>query len=223
MKSAMVTKVPTQVYERQPVSEKMEKALIAHIRRERQKRKLEAEEAEKNFEKKIREEEEKRRKKEKEISTIEDIKNQIIGLNKELDNLKGKKHDYFMQLKRLLNDENMKKQVQQHNKFENHQQNMQMMTPQANKYHQYHIMTSQNNIMTSQSNIMTSQSTRQQPIGMQQQRIDENSLHNQMRMKKPNQYNSSTPTSGRNYHHHKQDQLWQDSMAPHAKMPRMSK
>jgi len=216
MKSAMVTKVPTQVYERQPVSEKMEKALIAHIRRERQKRKLEAEEAEKNFEKKIREEEEKRRKKEKEISTIEDIKNQIIGLNKELDNLKGKKHDYFMQLKRLLNDENMKKQVQQHNKFENHQQNIHMMTSQGNKYHQYHIMTSQNNIMTSQS-------TRQQPIGMQQQRIDENSLHNQMRMKKPNQYNSSTPTSGRSYHHHKQDQLWQDSMAPHAKIPRMSK
>merc|ERR1712096_539028 len=190
MKSAvtMVTKVPTQVYERQPVSEKMEKALIAHIRRERQKRKLEAEEAEKNFEKKIREEEEMRKKKEKEISTIEEIKNQIIGLNKELDNLKGKKHDYFMQLKRLLNDENMKKQVQQHNKFEqqSHQQNL--MTSQNSKYHhQYHVMTSQNSNMTSQS---TNRQQQHQAGMQQQQRIDENSLHNQMRTKKTNQYNS---------------------------------
>ncbi|XP_039250582.1 uncharacterized protein LOC120328217 [Styela clava] len=96
--------------EREEMSEPMKEALRRHVVREREKRMREEKEAEKDFERRAKIEEERRRKEEEDSVTLEQIKDQLSSLHKKHETLKDEKHQLFCQLKKVLQEEERKKQ-----------------------------------------------------------------------------------------------------------------
>lgn len=236
MKSTM----PTTVYEREDVSPVMHSALRVYILREKEKRKQEAAEAEKIFEKRVKEEEEKRKKKEEELSTIEDIKEQLATLNQKLVGLRQEKHQFFHKFKRLLNDENLKKNL----KNQREQQcDVQSATPIPSRYHPSPVMNTQGQMVMSPgrsgihygSHHMSPQSSTPQSRKLSDQHSGDDSLTSQIRNQIAHQSSKSpqiapsyslsmrhtrSPSGGRIRSDIDQSS-YQDLMQPQMKVPRL--
>ncbi|CAL7951069.1 unnamed protein product [Xylocopa violacea] len=91
-----------------PRSEQMWQALKAHITRERQRKKQEQEaDAEEERQRKERERQQKQ-----DVMTLGETREQISNLENELSQLKDEKHQLFLQLKKVLNeDDNRRRQL----------------------------------------------------------------------------------------------------------------
>lgn len=100
--------MPT-LLEREELSGAMKTALRNHIKREREKKKREEKEAEKDFERRAKIEEERKRKEKEDSVNLEQIKDQLASSGKKLDNLKIEKHSLFVQLKKVLQEEEKRK------------------------------------------------------------------------------------------------------------------
>ncbi|XP_078696269.1 uncharacterized protein LOC144924672 isoform X2 [Branchiostoma floridae x Branchiostoma belcheri] len=94
--------------ERPKLSQPMLAALKTHIMKEREKKRQEEQEADKALERK-REEDRRRQQQQQESMTLEQTKEEIAKLQKKLDTLQEEKHQLFLQLKRVLNEEDKRK------------------------------------------------------------------------------------------------------------------
>eukprot|EP00058_Branchiostoma_floridae_P028559 XP_002614050.1 hypothetical protein BRAFLDRAFT_118438 [Branchiostoma floridae] len=93
--------------ERPKLSQPMLAALKTHIMKEREKKRQEEQEADKALERKR--EEEEGTTEQQESMTLEQTKEEIAKLQKKLDTLQEEKHQLFLQLKRVLNEEDKRK------------------------------------------------------------------------------------------------------------------
>lgn len=100
--------MPT-LLEREELSDSMKNALHSHIMREREKKKREEKEAEKDFERRAKIEEERKRKEKEDSVNLEQLKDQLTSSAKKLENLKTEKHQLFVQLKKVLQEEEKRK------------------------------------------------------------------------------------------------------------------
>jgi len=92
--------------ERERPSEMQLKAVRAHIMRRRQLERLALAEREAREEAAL----QRKREQEKKKETVEDVKMQIINLETKLESLKNEKHELFLQLKKVLNEDEQKRQ-----------------------------------------------------------------------------------------------------------------
>ncbi|XP_020367742.1 G protein pathway suppressor 2 [Rhincodon typus] len=92
--------------ERPKMSSAMARALHQHIMKERARKRQEEEEVDKMMEQKMKEEQERKRKKEmEERMSLEETKEQISKMELKLQNLQEEKHQLFLQLKKVLHEE----------------------------------------------------------------------------------------------------------------------
>lgn len=107
--------MPIAVNDKSKDSEQMWKALKAHIIRERQRKKQEREaEVE---EERLRKEREARE--QQDVMSLGETREQISQLELKLSQLKEEKHQLFLQLKKVLNeDDNRRRQLVKENKYE---------------------------------------------------------------------------------------------------------
>lgn len=104
----MQVKMPAALADKDDNSDKMRNALKAHILRERERKKQEREaEVE---EERLRKEREARE--QQDVMTLGETREQILELETKLTQLKDEKHQLFLQLKKVLNeDDNRRKQL----------------------------------------------------------------------------------------------------------------
>ncbi|CAM9847313.1 unnamed protein product [Lampetra planeri] len=96
--------------ERPKMTKTMAVALHRHIMRERERKRQEEEEADKIMEQKMKEEQQRRRKKEEEERmSLEETREQIAKLEEKLQALQDEKHQLFLQLKKVLNEEDKRR------------------------------------------------------------------------------------------------------------------
>uniref|UniRef100_UPI00398EDF19 G protein pathway suppressor 2 isoform X3 n=1 Tax=Pristiophorus japonicus TaxID=55135 RepID=UPI00398EDF19 len=92
--------------ERPKMSSAMARALHQHIMKERARKRQEEEEVDKMMEQKMKEEQERKRKKEmEERMSLDETKEQISKMELKLQNLQEEKHQLFLQLKKVLHEE----------------------------------------------------------------------------------------------------------------------
>ncbi|XP_072349616.1 G protein pathway suppressor 2 isoform X2 [Scyliorhinus torazame] len=92
--------------ERPKMSSAMARALHQHIMKERARKRQEEEEVDKMMEQKMKEEQERKRKKElEERMSLEETKEQISKMELKLQSLQEEKHQLFLQLKKVLHEE----------------------------------------------------------------------------------------------------------------------
>ncbi|XP_069776305.1 G protein pathway suppressor 2 isoform X2 [Narcine bancroftii] len=92
--------------ERPKMSSAMARALHQHVMKERARKRQEEEEVDKMMEQKMKEEQERKRKKEmEERMSLEETKEQISKMELKLQNLQEEKHQLFLQLKKVLHEE----------------------------------------------------------------------------------------------------------------------
>ncbi|XP_031440887.1 G protein pathway suppressor 2 isoform X2 [Clupea harengus] len=92
--------------ERPKLSNAMARALHKHIMRERDRKRQEEEEVDKMMEQKMKEEEERKRSKEiEERMSLEETKEQVQKMGDKLQGLQEEKHQLFLQLKKVLHEE----------------------------------------------------------------------------------------------------------------------
>ncbi|XP_060718492.1 G protein pathway suppressor 2 isoform X1 [Tachysurus vachellii] len=100
--------------ERPKLSNAMARALHKHIMRERERKRQEEEEVDKMMEQKLKEEEERKRKKEmEERMSLEETKEQIMKMGEKLQGLQEEKHQLFLQLKKVLHEEEKRRRKEQ--------------------------------------------------------------------------------------------------------------
>ncbi|KAG9351702.1 hypothetical protein JZ751_022953 [Albula glossodonta] len=100
--------------ERPKLSNAMARALHKHIMRERERKRQEEEEVDKMMEQKMKEEEERKRKKEmEERMSLEETKEQIMKMGEKLQGLQEEKHQLFLQLKKVLHEEEKRRRKEQ--------------------------------------------------------------------------------------------------------------
>ncbi|XP_063043262.1 G protein pathway suppressor 2-like isoform X3 [Engraulis encrasicolus] len=105
--------------ERPKLSNAMARALHKHIMRERERKRQEEEEVDKMMEQKMKEEEERKRTKEmEERMSLEETKEQVQKMGEKLQGLQEEKHQLFLQLKKVLHEEEKRRRKEQ--SFERH-------------------------------------------------------------------------------------------------------
>lgn len=180
------------------------------------------------------------KKKEEELSTIEDIKDQLVTLNQKLVGLRQEKHQFFHKFKRLLNDENLKKNL----KNQREQQcDVQSGTVLASRYHSSSVMNTQGQMVMSPgrsgihygSHHMPPQSSTPQSRKLSDQPSGDDSLTSQIRNQIAHQSSKSpqiapsyslsmrhtrSPSAGRIRSDIDQSS-YQDMMQPQMKVPRL--
>jgi len=109
--STLVIKMPAIVLERPKLSRPMWKALKTHIIRERQRKKQE-QEADAEVERQRREREDQQKEQE---MTLEETKEQVAQSESRLSQLKEDKHQLFLQLKKVLNEDDTRKKIKESN------------------------------------------------------------------------------------------------------------
>ncbi|XP_071805571.1 uncharacterized protein [Asterias amurensis] len=98
--------------DRPKLTQAMAAALKHHILKERKRKRQEEEEADKAIERKREEQERQRKKAEAESLSLEETKEQIKSMKDKRESLKTDKHELFLQLKKVLNeDENRRRQL----------------------------------------------------------------------------------------------------------------
>uniref|UniRef100_A0A8C4QSE7 G protein pathway suppressor 2 n=2 Tax=Eptatretus burgeri TaxID=7764 RepID=A0A8C4QSE7_EPTBU len=96
--------------ERPKMTKTMAVALHKHVMRERERKRQEEEEADKIMEQKLKEEQQRRKKKEEEERmSLEETSEQICKLEGKLASLQQEKHQLFLQLKKVLNEEDKRR------------------------------------------------------------------------------------------------------------------
>ncbi|XP_040038354.2 G protein pathway suppressor 2 isoform X2 [Gasterosteus aculeatus] len=100
--------------ERPKLSNAMARALHKHIMRERERKRQEEEEVDKMMEQKMKEEEERKRTKEiEERMSLEETKEQVMKMGEKLQGLQEEKHQLFLQLKKVLHEEEKRRRKEQ--------------------------------------------------------------------------------------------------------------
>ncbi|XP_074518066.1 G protein pathway suppressor 2 isoform X1 [Halichoeres trimaculatus] len=100
--------------ERPKLSNAMARALHKHIMRERERKRQEEEEVDKMMEQKMKEEEERKRTKEiEERMSLEETKEQVMKMEEKLQGLQEEKHQLFLQLKKVLHEEEKRRRKEQ--------------------------------------------------------------------------------------------------------------
>ncbi|PWA28820.1 hypothetical protein CCH79_00012965 [Gambusia affinis] len=100
--------------ERPKLSNAMARALHKHIMRERERKRQEEEEVDKMMEQKLKEEEERKRTKEiEERMSLEETKEQVMKMEEKLQGLQEEKHQLFLQLKKVLHEEEKRRRKEQ--------------------------------------------------------------------------------------------------------------
>uniref|UniRef100_A0A3B4CJ25 G protein pathway suppressor 2 n=1 Tax=Pygocentrus nattereri TaxID=42514 RepID=A0A3B4CJ25_PYGNA len=100
--------------ERPKLSNAMARALHKHIMRERERKRQEEEEVDKMMEQKMKEEEERKRTKEmEERMSLEETKEQVQKMGEKLQGLQEEKHQLFLQLKKVLHEEEKRRRKEQ--------------------------------------------------------------------------------------------------------------
>ncbi|XP_072037194.1 uncharacterized protein [Amphiura filiformis] len=117
--------------ERPKLSKEMAAALKHHILKERERKRQEEEEADKAIERKKEEQEKLRKKKEAESLSLEETREQIKSLEEKLTSLQAEKHELFLQLKKVLNEDENRRRQQMREKSD-------MGMSAAISHHQYH-------------------------------------------------------------------------------------
>ncbi|XP_041926946.1 G protein pathway suppressor 2-like isoform X1 [Alosa sapidissima] len=104
--------------ERPKLSNAMARALHKHIMRERERKRQEEEEVDKMMEQKMKEEEERKRTKEmEERMSLEETKEQVQKMGEKLQGLQEEKHQLFLQLKKVLHEEEKRRRKEQRISF----------------------------------------------------------------------------------------------------------
>ncbi|XP_033113614.1 G protein pathway suppressor 2-like isoform X2 [Anneissia japonica] len=101
---------------RPKLSKAMSDALKHHILKERERKRQEEEEADKAIERKREEKERLRKKAEAETLSLEETKVQIKNLEKKLQTLQDEKHELFLQLKKVLNEDDNRRKAREKEK-----------------------------------------------------------------------------------------------------------
>ncbi|XP_031154277.1 G protein pathway suppressor 2 isoform X5 [Sander lucioperca] len=100
--------------DRPKLSNAMARALHKHIMRERERKRQEEEEVDKMMEQKMKEEEERKRTKEiEERMSLEETKEQVMKMGEKLQGLQEEKHQLFLQLKKVLHEEEKRRRKEQ--------------------------------------------------------------------------------------------------------------
>ncbi|XP_058636551.1 G protein pathway suppressor 2-like isoform X2 [Onychostoma macrolepis] len=100
--------------ERPKLSNAMARALHKHIMKERERKRQEEEEVDKMMEQKLKEEEERKRTKEmEERMSLEETKEQVQKMGEKLQVLQEEKHQLFLQLKKVLHEEEKRRRKEQ--------------------------------------------------------------------------------------------------------------
>ncbi|RWS04614.1 G protein pathway suppressor 2-like protein [Dinothrombium tinctorium] len=128
--------MPAISIERPKMSVEMWESLKAHILRKRQKRKQEQEQ-DAELERHRREQELKRK---RDATTLEDIKDQLSKLDVRLKELREEKHELFLQLKKVLNEDETRKRQKESELMSAHQV-FAMQSQPISTYHPYYIPT----------------------------------------------------------------------------------
>ncbi|XP_072349613.1 G protein pathway suppressor 2 isoform X1 [Scyliorhinus torazame] len=124
--------------ERPKMSSAMARALHQHIMKERARKRQEEEEVDKMMEQKMKEEQERKRKKElEERMSLEETKEQISKMELKLQSLQEEKHQLFLQLKKVLHEEEKRRAKMKEQRFQSSDMNTltQATYPQALAVH----------------------------------------------------------------------------------------
>ncbi|XP_071480611.1 uncharacterized protein [Diadema antillarum] len=104
--------------ERPKLTKAMALALRVHIVKERERKRQEEEEADKAIERKRQEQERLRKKHEAETLSLEETKEQIKNMEEKLKSLQQEKHELFLQLKKVLNEDEVRRRQEESKKNE---------------------------------------------------------------------------------------------------------
>ncbi|XP_030843080.1 G protein pathway suppressor 2 isoform X3 [Strongylocentrotus purpuratus] len=114
--------------ERPKLSKAMASALRVHVVKERERKRQEEEEADKAIERKKQEQERLRKRQEAETLSLEETKEQVNNMEEKLKSLQQEKHELFLQLKKVLNEDENRRRQQESKKNE-------MLVAMSQSYH----------------------------------------------------------------------------------------